>query len=316
MDIVGDSSARGVPLLQGVVPNGTGGADSVPSRDLGLARQAYLRKDPESSRQAHAARAVCTPYHLERHVGASSDYLKALVFGGLDGIVTIFAIVAGCVGAHLTPAQTMIVGFGNVLADAVAMGFGEYVSASTEDDFLDSEKAREVWEVENFPEGEKQEMMEIYEYKYKFTPEDARAMVDISFKYKDFCISHMMAEELGLLCSSDGPSPLQRGAAMFSAFVIFGLVPLSGFGIWSYVTNGFMPASEGQQNVLAAFWSAAVFSCITLFILGGIKATFISRNPYKSGLQVMLNGAFAGGVAYGVGVLLQHIIGNGAGPVG
>lgn len=79
------------------------------------------------SRRAHIAHShsVAHSHHIERHVGASSDYLKALVFGGLDGIVTIFAIVAGCVGAHLSPMQTVIVGCGNLLADAVSMGFGE-----------------------------------------------------------------------------------------------------------------------------------------------------------------------------------------------
>jgi vacuolar iron transporter family protein len=64
-------------------------------------------------------------YHKEHHTNTSSEYIKAIVFGGLDGIVTLFAIVAGCVGAHLSPIQTIIVGLCNLLADAVSMGFGE-----------------------------------------------------------------------------------------------------------------------------------------------------------------------------------------------
>lgn len=84
---------------------------------------------PINRRKAHVARPLPHGhhFHVERHVGASSDYLKALVFGGLDGIVTVFAIVAGCVGAHLTPMQTLIVGCGNLLADAISMGFGEVI---------------------------------------------------------------------------------------------------------------------------------------------------------------------------------------------
>lgn len=79
------------------------------------AHSVYIREGNNSGRK----------HHTEHHTNASSDYLKALVFGGLDGIVTLFAIVAGCVGAHLTPMQTIIVGTGNLLADAVSMGFGE-----------------------------------------------------------------------------------------------------------------------------------------------------------------------------------------------
>lgn len=78
-------------------------------------------------RRAHISHLLTPGHHchVERHVSASSEYLKCLVFGGLDGIVTIFAIVAGCVGAHLSPVQTLIVGIGNLLADAISMGFGE-----------------------------------------------------------------------------------------------------------------------------------------------------------------------------------------------
>lgn len=80
-----------------------------------------------SLRRAHITYStLCAGHtHAEGHVSTSSEYLKCLVFGGLDGIVTIFAIVAGCVGAHLSPIQTLVVGVGNLLADATSMGFGE-----------------------------------------------------------------------------------------------------------------------------------------------------------------------------------------------
>lgn len=61
------------------------------------------------------------------------------------GIVTIFAIVAGCVGADLHPSKVVIIGIGNLLADAISMGFGEYVSSAAEEDFVKSERLREEW---------------------------------------------------------------------------------------------------------------------------------------------------------------------------
>lgn len=61
------------------------------------------------------------------------------------GIVTIFAIVAGCVGANLHPSKVVIIGIGNLLADAISMGFGEFVSSAAEEDFVKSEREREEW---------------------------------------------------------------------------------------------------------------------------------------------------------------------------
>lgn len=61
------------------------------------------------------------------------------------GIVTIFAIVAGCVGANLHPSKVVIIGIGNLLADAISMGFGEFVSSAAEEDFIKSEREREEW---------------------------------------------------------------------------------------------------------------------------------------------------------------------------
>lgn len=69
--------------------------------------------------------------HKEEHAAASGEGIKAFIFGGLDGIVTIFAIVAGCVGAKITPGQVIVVGVGNLFADAFSMGFGEVFRTDT-----------------------------------------------------------------------------------------------------------------------------------------------------------------------------------------
>lgn len=237
-----------------------------PQRSLEDARAAYLRLDVEASKIAHTPQ---SGKHHEGHNTASSSHLRAVVFGGLDGVVTIFAMVAGCVGAKLTPGQTVIVGIGNLLADAVSMGFGEYASAAAEADYLKSEKAREVWEIDNYPEGEKQEMIDIYTAKYGVTEEDATALVNILFKYRDLCISHMMAEELGLLVDDEGPSAESRGVVMFISFICFGVMPLFAFSLWAYVAGG---SNRGlDEHGPQAFIAAAVLSMITLFVLGMSK---------------------------------------------
>ncbi|CDJ27300.1 Vacuolar iron transporter, related [Eimeria mitis] len=194
----------------------------VPGRDLDKARLAYKTRDVHATRQANLAPGEAHNHHhqhsnynelacahTESHKQTSSDYLKAIVFGGLDGIVTIFAIVAGCVGANLHPSKVVIIGVGNLLADAISMGFGEFVSSAAEEDFVKSEREREEWEIENCPNEEKQEMVEIYRDRYGFTEEDADCLVNITFKYREFFVQHMMVEELGLM-ATEGPSPIRR----------------------------------------------------------------------------------------------------------
>ena len=86
-----------------------------------------------------------------------------MIFGGLDGILTSFAIVAGAAGGKLPTSVVLILGFSNIVADALSMGVGEFLSSKAENEWILSERKREVWELENFPEGEIKEMVEIYE---------------------------------------------------------------------------------------------------------------------------------------------------------
>ncbi|OEH75906.1 integral membrane [Cyclospora cayetanensis] len=247
---------------------------SVPFRDLQKARLAFRTKDIDATRAAHQQRNLhnheqngydeLSGVHREAHKTTSSEYLKAVVFGGLDGIVTIFAIVAGCVGANLHPSKVVIIGIGNLLADAISMGFGEFVSSAAEEDFVKSEREREEWEIENCPDEEKQEMIEIYRDRYGFTEEDADSLVRISFKYREFFVRHMMVEELGLM-PVEGPSPIRRGAVMFTAFSTFGLLPLAGFVAW-------ITMSGTSTDSRLAFVMACAVSGVALFILGFLKA--------------------------------------------
>lgn len=276
----------------------------MPYRDLQKARLAFITRDIDATRAAHRQNHYdeAPGVHNEPHKKTSSDYLKAIVFGGLDGIVTIFAIVAGCVGANLHPSKVVIIGIGNLLADAISMGFGEFVSSAAEDDFVKSERDREEWEIENCPDEEKQEMMEIYRDRYGFSDEDAESLVNISFKYREFFVRHMMVEELGLM-ATDGPSPLRRGLVMFLSFFLFGLLPLAGFVAWLTVSNS-------STDSKLAFMMACVVSGIALFILGFFKGRFVNQSSLYSGLLMILNGTCAGTVAYTVGSALGDVVGG------
>jgi hypothetical protein len=135
------NSAQGasiaVPLLQ---------------RDLSGARAAYTDRDTEASAVAHKAKTL-THGRNEPHV-EGGEYVKLVVFGGLDGILTSFAIVAGAAGVGLSVKAVLGIGISNVLADALAMAVGEYLSTKSEKEYIAEERSREAWEFKNFPEGE------------------------------------------------------------------------------------------------------------------------------------------------------------------
>ena len=147
------------------------------------------------------------------------------MFGGLDGIITTFAVVAASVGGNLSSDVILLMGFANLIADGLSMGFGDYLSSQAEVDYTKAEHTREKWELENYPEGEKREMVELY-MKRGMTEEDAVSVIDVMAKYKNFFLDVMMVEELGLMPPDEDDKPWKNGVVTFVAFVFFGFIPL------------------------------------------------------------------------------------------
>ena len=90
-------------------------------------------------------------YHDSKHAAGSEEmhqseggFLKPIIFGGLDGTLTAFAIVAGAAGGKLSTGVVLILGFSNILADALSMGVGEFLSSKAENEWILSERRREM----------------------------------------------------------------------------------------------------------------------------------------------------------------------------
>ncbi|VWU51582.1 iron transporter, putative [Hepatocystis sp. ex Piliocolobus tephrosceles] len=261
------------------------------------AQKAYNNDDVAESKYVHDL------YHsLDKHEESHSlnrDNLKTIIFGSLDGIITIFAIVSGCVGAKITQSQVIIIGTGNLFANAISMGFSEYTSTIAQRDFMLAEKKREEWEIENCPTEEKQEMIDIYMNKYKFPSADAKNLVEITFRNKNFFLEHMMSEELGLIVTNnDKNEPLKKGFLMFLSFCVFGFIPLSAYVAYT--------AFFHYINYYASFLVVSGSTLITLFILGLFKSQFTNQKPIICALYMVLNGSVAGMVPYLFGYLLKN----------
>jgi vacuolar iron transporter family protein len=259
---------------------------------LDQARKAYENKDMAASAAAHSPAVIARA--TERHGGASHQYIGDMVYGGLDGIVTTFAIVSGVAGANLGSGVVLILGLANLLADGLSMAAGAFLSLKSEREYYDRERQREGWEIEHFPEGERSEMVEIYRGK-GYSREDAEALMDIQSKDHDLWLDAMMVHELGLL--PDDRQPARSAVATFLAFLVAGSVPL-----FIYLLGLVVPV-----DAAISFPVALVLSALALFALGAAKVLITERSWFRSGLEMLLVGGLAAGVAYLVGYLLQGL---------
>ncbi len=259
------------------------------TRNLEKAREAWQRKDEEMSIKAHQVK--------EPHETKKGQYIKSIVYGGLDGIITTFAIVAGITGAKMNPSTVLILGIANLLADAISMGVGDYLSTKSEIEYQKKERSREKWEVENYPEGEKLEIVQLFHDK-GMSKEDARKIAAILENNKKAWIDTMMIQELGF--PDDKESALKNGGITFLSFIIFGIIPL-----FSYILALLVPTIGRESTTL--FVLAIFLTAVTLFILGALKTRITKRNIFLSGLESLVVGGLAAGAAYILGDLLSGI---------
>ena len=115
-------------------------------------RDAYLHNNCETSKLLHNS----APH--EEHHHKEGDMLKSFVFGGLDGVLTCFSVIAGAAGGNLSPSTILILGLSTLIADSIAMGVGELLSSKAHRDFVHSELDRELWEYRNYKQGEVDEV--------------------------------------------------------------------------------------------------------------------------------------------------------------
>eukprot|EP00746_Dinoflagellata_sp_MGD_P143367 gnl/MRDRNA2_/MRDRNA2_76203_c0_seq1.p1 gnl/MRDRNA2_/MRDRNA2_76203_c0~~gnl/MRDRNA2_/MRDRNA2_76203_c0_seq1.p1 ORF type:complete len:277 (-),score=63.27 gnl/MRDRNA2_/MRDRNA2_76203_c0_seq1:19-849(-) len=256
------------------------------------ARQAFKEQDAEASKQYHDARdqnLEGMQPHKEPTL-PTGKFVRPAVFGGLDGLSTMFALVAGAYGAELGEVHTIALGTAQLVAGAVSMGAGEYLSSKADNEVAIREESRERWEVENYPEGEIVEMIEIYKAK-GMTAEDASIVANTLSKYTDFWVEHMMLTEIGML-PPEAEGVVLNGVLMFLSFLIFGAVPLV-----AYV--GALALGAGFNE---AFMYTCILSCVGLFALGAIKAMIADLQIVRGGITMLFQGAFAGALSYSIGL--------------
>jgi VIT1/CCC1 family predicted Fe2+/Mn2+ transporter len=229
------------------------------------AREAFDEGDMEASRKYHDMKSNVESKEAHQTEGG---LLKPIIFGGLDGILTSFAIVAGSAGGRLAPEVVLVLGFSNIFADALSMGVGEFLSGKAENEWILKERERENWEMENYPEGEIAEMIDIYKERGGMSHEDAVLVITTMAKYKDFFVDIMMTQELELQVPEEDhiKESFKEGVVMFCSFAFFGALPLLGYVI--------IPALDPDLKVEQLFVTACIVTGVVLFLMGSIKSNF------------------------------------------
>jgi vacuolar iron transporter family protein len=219
--------------------------------------------------------------------GPHISYLRDWIYGGIDGTVTTFAIVAGVVGANLSASVLLILGFANLLADGFAMAASNYTSTKSEHDNYDRVLGIERKHIALVPDGEREEIRQIFEAK-GFTGDDLARIVNVITSDRTLWAKTMATEEYGL--SPTLRSPELAALSTFAALIICGCVPLL-----SYL----LP--EG-------FYTCVLATAATFFGVGAIKSMWSPAGWFRSGLEVLLIGMIAAALAFAVGYGLRLLV--------
>ncbi|MBK8131407.1 MAG: VIT1/CCC1 transporter family protein [Gammaproteobacteria bacterium] len=234
--------------------------------------------------------------------GPESVYLKDFVYGAIDGAVTTFAVVAGVAGAGLAPGIIIILGFANLLADGFSMAVSNFLGTRAESQYRDQARRRELDEVHKWPEGEREEVKQIYARK-GFEGELLEQVVNVLTSDKDRWVDVMLQEEHGMSLTDHHAG--RAGLATFAAFLLVGLIPLLPYLLnWTGLVSW-----TGATQIAAPFLWSAIMTSVAFFWVGALKGRFVNQSWLLSGGETLGIGGAAAAMAYGVGVLLKDLVG-------
>ena len=221
--------------------------------------------------------------------GPRVSYLRDWVYGGIDGTVTTFAIVAGAVGADLSNRYLLILCMANLLADGFSMAAANYSGTKAEIEEYAFLREMEERHIEHEPEGEREEIRQMVASK-GFKGKTLDDAVEVITAKKDRWIDTMMTEEHGL--PPIVRSPLTAGLLTFLAFVFCGFLPVAPFAL-------------GLEASIAA---SVLMAAVTFFLIGSLRSKWSPVYWLKAGTETLVIGLASAGVAYLVGDFLRQVV--------
>lgn len=219
------------------------------------------------------------------HADVSSGWLRASVFGAMDGLVSNTGLIAGIAAAGASPAIVTITGVSGLIAGAISMALGEFTSVRTANEQLDKEVRTEVEAHRRNPAGEQAELTRRF-VRLGMDPETADTAAAQVHQNTEHAVRLHLMQELGL-SPEEKPSPWTAAVSSFLAFSAGAIIPILPFLI------GF-----------GTLWWGLGFGAVGLLAAGGLAAGFTKRNPFTGALRQLLFGGIAVAATYTIGTLL------------
>ena len=222
--------------------------------------------------------------------GPTHNYLRDWIYGGIDGAVTTLAVVSGVAGAQLSKWIILALGFANLFADGFSMAASNYLGTKAEHDDLRRLQKIENRHIDLAPEGEREEVRQIFERK-GFTGEELERMVELITADRERWVQTMLTEEYGL--PGAVRSSWIAALSTFVAFLICGLVPVIPF------------LFETDYALTISF----ALTAVVFVAIGSIKSRWSTSSWWRSGLTTLMVGVIAAALAYVVGLISKGLMG-------
>lgn len=224
----------------------------------------------------------------KRHRSVGGNALRAAVLGGNDGLVSNFSLVMGIAGATNGKKDVLLAGIAGLLAGALSMALGEWISVKSSQELYENQMELEMEELETNPEGEEKELAIIY--MTKGIPEDqAQKMAKDIISDKDNAHALLVKEELGINAEDLRGSAFEAAAASFLLFFLGAIIPVFPFFF-----------AGGLQAVLIS----TLLSAMGLFLIGASITLFTGKSLWFSGFRQVLFGLAAAAVTFGIGKII------------
>jgi DNA damage-binding protein 1 len=268
----------------------------------GSERSRARSTDSPSASRHYLATAQPSLHRVTEHGSWQIDatqaaYIKSAVYGGLDGIITSFSTVSTVHGAGLPTSIIVVIGLSHLVACGLSMGIGDVLSVQSENDLTRNERRRAMWELRNYPEGEVEEMIELYEAK-GIERSDAELVIRTLAKYQDAFVDIQMIEQLNLQPETPDREAQLGGVVTLCSFVLFGFVPLLPQVL------ALLPGVEIADSAQLA--TSSVLAVVTMFIIGAIKSRVVGTESwYWSGVVMASLGSLAAMGGFGMGYIFS-----------
>lgn len=229
-----------------------------------------------------------------RHRTAGGNALRAAVLGANDGLVSNLSLVMGVAGAELSNSVILVTGLAGLMAGAISMALGEWISVQSSRESYEKQLRTEKLEIEQSPEEEVEELTLIYQAR-GLDQASARHLASSVMSNRDTALETLARDELGIDPGELGGSAWEAAITSFVLFAAGAILPVIAFVFLS-----------GTFAVILS----AVLSAAGLFIIGAAITLFTGRSVLSSGLRQVLFGLAAAAITYGIGRVVGVSLGG------